>query len=118
MNKTDSQDAAQTLETNAVHKTFPLLRYFTVISLSSITLASILLGTWVRNIAVDNLTFDEERNNIALTRVLSNIVWPRYKDFIKSAQKYTPEQLRAHPKIQELNTFINNQVEGLNIVKI
>lgn len=118
MDKINNKKPKTILIKNKSTGSFPLLRYFTVISLSSIVLASILLGTWVRNIAVENLTLSAERNNVALTQILSNFVWPQYSGFIKSANQYTPEQLRIHPKTRELNEFINKQVKGLDIVKI
>lgn len=118
MIKTDNTKSVKTLGDTTFTVSFPLLRYFTLISLASIILASILLGTWVRNIAVDNLILNEERNNVALTRVLSNVVWPRYQHFITKAHQYSLKELKAHPKTQELNTFLNNQIKGLDIVKI
>lgn len=118
MEKNNNQKPKAILSQSKSFVSFPLLRYFTVISLSSIILASILLGSWMRNIAVENLTLSAEDNNIALTQILSNYVWPQYKEFIKSANQYTAKQLQHHPKTLELKDFINKQIKGLNIVKI
>lgn len=118
MIKTKNKEFVEILGDTTLTVSFPLLRYFTLIGLASIILASILLGTWVRNIAVDNLILNEERNNVALTRVLSNFVWPRYQHFITTAHQYSLKELQTHLKTQELNTFINNQIKGLDIVKI
>lgn len=60
---------------------FRLLRYFTFLSLISIIIASLLLGGLFRHIAEENLVLNEERNNIALARMLSNATWPEFSGF-------------------------------------
>lgn len=118
MQNTNTSQSANILHKSINTSSFKLLRYFTIISLASILVTSITLGIWVKQIAVDYLTQSEEQNNIALARVLSNVVWPRYKDFIKSANQLSVEDLREHPKTLSLNSFIQNQVKGLNVIKI
>ena len=97
---------------------FPLLRYFTLISLSSIILASIFLGTYSKKIFVDNLIKSEERNNVALTKLLANSVWPHFHDFIKNAGTLTGDEIRANPKTFFLQKLINEEVNGLDVIKI
>lgn len=98
--------------------TYPLLRYFTVISLTTIILASLFLGINAKKIFVDNLINSEERNNVALTQLLANSVWPKFHDFLISAGKLTGDQIRTHPKTSFLNKYINDQVKDLDVIKI
>jgi len=97
---------------------FPLLRYFTLISLSSIILASIFLGSYSKKIFVDNLIKSEERNNVALTKLLANSVWPHFHEFIKHAGTLTGDEIRANPKTFFLKKLINDEVNGLDVIKI
>ena len=97
---------------------FHLLRYYTLISLISIIATSILLGSWFRAIAVDNLLLSEERNNVELARLMSSSVWPLYADFLRSASRLSAEQLRRHEKIQSLDRYLDEQFKLPGIVKI
>lgn len=97
---------------------FRLLRYYTIISLASMIVTSFLLGSWVRQISVDNLIQSEERNNIALTQVLSHSVWPQFQSFLYSADQLSADEIRKHPKTESLDRFINEQVRDLHVLKI
>lgn len=118
MNKADSKNDFCPVLTKKQEKSFPLLRYFTVISLSSLILASLFLGIYARKIFVDNLTKSEERNNVVLTQLLANSVWPNFNEFLTQAGGLTGDKIRKHPKTRLLNKFINDQVKDLNVIKI
>ena len=97
---------------------FRLLRYFTLISLISIVVTSILLGIWFRTIAVANLVGSEERNNVALAHALSQSIWPEYARFLTAATGMSAAALREHSKIKEIDHYITEQFNGLGILKI
>ncbi|MFO7602698.1 MAG: hypothetical protein R6X06_02665, partial [Gammaproteobacteria bacterium] len=57
---------------------FRLLHYFTLMSLISIVVTTLLLGSWLRGIAVDNLITSEERHNVTLAHSMARSLWPQY----------------------------------------
>jgi len=97
---------------------FRLLRYFTLLSLLSIVIASLLLGGLFRYVAVENLVANEERHNVALARLLANAIWPTYSEFLQNASKQNPAELQQHKLIRELDKSLERQTRGLGIVKI
>jgi len=97
---------------------FRLLRYFTLISLVSIVVASIVLGAWFRTISVENLVSSEERNNVALAHFMSQSVWSKYSKFLQSASALSVEELRAHRVTKEIDEYLAEQFKGLGILKI
>jgi len=99
-------------------KSVHLLRNFIIIMLISIILASILLAVSARQILVDSIIKSEERNNVAITQLLSNSVWPGFNEFLQAAGKLSGDDIRNHPDTNILNKYINLQVRGLNVVKI
>jgi len=113
-----TKDANLEHESNNKTAPFKLLRYFTIIGIVCIVVASLLLGYWVRQITVDNLLKSEERNNITLTQLVSNSVWPRFSEFINSASNLSAQEILDHPLTQELDDYLSEQVNGLDVVKI
>jgi diguanylate cyclase (GGDEF)-like protein len=60
----------------------------------------------------------ESRNNVALTRVFANTLWPRHAAFIANAAALPKAQLRARPEQAALRRDVLDQMEGLNVVKV
>lgn len=114
----DSSENSLAQSDGKTGKPFRLLRYFTIICLASVITTSFFLGSWVRQISVDNLVQSEERNNIALTQVLSNSVWPRFHEFIVNAHQLSADEIRTHPTTKILDNFIHEQVRNLKVIKI
>jgi diguanylate cyclase (GGDEF)-like protein len=117
MQNSDNSDRSVTIISGKETGSFRLLRYFTVISLASIVVTSLLLGGWVRQISVDNLIQSEERNNIVLTQVLANSVRPQFHQFIYNSSLLSIEDIRAHPKLKALDRIIIKiyNLDGLTI---
>jgi len=97
---------------------FRLLRYFSLISFFSLIIASLLLGTWFRNLAEDDLVKNEERSNIALAQVLAKAVWPEFSDFLNNAHKLKIGEIRNHPKTKKLDSILETYTQGLDVIKI
>lgn len=100
------------------NKSVNLLRNFIIIMFTGLIIASFLLATTSRSILVDNLIASEERNNVAITQILSHSVWPHFKDFINEADTLTGDQIRSRIETTLLNIYINNNIKGLGVVKI
>ena len=97
---------------------FRLLRYFTLISLISMSLTSI--GLWYRfeKVFTDNLIVMEEHNNIALALMLSQSIWPDYQVFLSSASGLTAAKLKKHPVIKRLDKNLADITSGTGVIKI
>ncbi len=97
---------------------FRLLRYFSIASLVSIAIASVLLGMVYREIAMRELFVMGEKHNVDITRAFANSLWPEFAEFVKSSGSLNPEQLRNHPRIKKLNAAVYAQANGLSALKI
>ncbi|MFO7603787.1 MAG: EAL domain-containing protein [Gammaproteobacteria bacterium] len=97
---------------------FRLLRYFTLVSLISIVLTTLLLGSWLRSIAVDNLITSEERHNVTLARSMARSLWPQYSALLRSAATMPAAALGQQPEIKSIEQQLNAHYQGVGIVKV
>ncbi len=87
----------------------PLTRYF------SLAAAVILLisGTWLARhqsaTVTEQLRDMVERQNAALTHVISKQIWPDFGSFVEGAGVLTAEKLRAHPTIKTLHKTLSTE---------
>lgn len=67
---------------------------------------------------MSSLVDHETRSNVALTEVLSNVFWSRYKQlvFTKSSRKLNPEEVQI--LIEQLDTEVRQLMRGSKLVKI
>jgi signal transduction histidine kinase len=99
-------------------KRFALLRNFSIISLSTFAVATTLLAAFYRQKAIHELIVTTEENNIAITQIFSNTLWPQYSSFLSDTQSLTDDELREHPTIRQLDEDTRLQIEGLPVVKV
>jgi signal transduction histidine kinase len=99
-------------------KRFALLRNFSIISLSTFAVATTLLAAFYRQKAIHELIVTTEENNIAITQIFSNTLWPQYSSFLSDTQALTDDELREHPTIRQLDEDTRLQIEGLPVVKV
>jgi signal transduction histidine kinase/ActR/RegA family two-component response regulator len=97
---------------------FRPLHYFSVAGLIAIVVAIVLLSTLFRAFAVNDLREMGQRNNVALTQTLANVLWPRYGEFLSDSAALDADALRAHPRIGELHREVVRQMRGLSVAKI
>lgn len=97
---------------------FKLLRYFTLISIATLLITSVVFGTWFSHISAQKLIKNEERNNVALARTLSSWVWPQYGDFLSSASQYDKEVLKNHQLTNKLDKALLVRTSELGVLKI
>ena len=96
---------------------FKLLRYFSVSGLVAIVVATVLLSTLCRALAVKDLREIGERNNVALTQAFANVLWPRYGEFLSDTAALDADALRAHPRIAQLHGELLQHVHPLQIAE-
>jgi signal transduction histidine kinase len=99
-------------------KRFALLRNFSIISLSTFAVATTLLAAFYRQKAIHELIVTTEENNIAITQIFSNTLWPQYSSFLSDTQSLTDDELREHPTIRQLDEDTRLQIKGLPVVKV
>jgi hypothetical protein len=97
---------------------FQLLRYFTVTSLSAFVVIAVLLVTFYRQIAVSELIQIGESKNAAITQSFSNVIWPEYESFLKSASELDADSIRTHPETARLRRAVLEQMQGLSVIKV
>jgi signal transduction histidine kinase len=97
---------------------FQLLRNFSIISLSAFILATILLASFYRQKAMHDLVHLKEDNNVTLTRILANTLWPAYDSFLSSTYTLDDKELAQDPRIYQLRKTILTEVKGSSITKV
>ncbi len=97
---------------------FKLLRYFSIASLISIVIASVLLGVLYRELAIRNLIEMGEDHNVDMTRAFANTLWPMVEPVVQASNRLSGEELRAMPEIRRLHDAIYAEARGLSVAKI
>ena len=64
------------------------------------------------------MAISTEESNVALTQVLSNTLWPEYKDFLISTESLSTQALVEAKETQEIQVAIAEQLAGLSVLKI
>ncbi len=97
------------------HQTFKLLQYFSVTSLSVFTIATVILGTFYRQQALNNLIRLGEEENVVIAQIFANSVWSEFGPLLTSS---SPEELKTHPETIRLQRFVQNQMQGSTVAKL
>jgi len=97
---------------------FQLARYFLLISIVCIVLASIAMGAVFKQNSIANLVKLGEDNNVNVARVISNYVWPKYRDQLKQAASLQAEPMRAQPVMLHLKEDMAVHADATSILKV
>ena len=97
---------------------FKLLQSFSIVSLSAFIVATGVLAAFYRQREVQDLVMASEENNVALTRVFFNTLWPKYGSYLSSTQSLSNEELQTSPVILQLREDVLAQFEELPVVKV
>jgi hypothetical protein len=97
---------------------FQLLRYFTITSLIAFVAVAVLLVTFYRQLAVNELIEIGESKNAAITQSFSNVIWPEFEPFLGSISGLSADEIRAHPETARLRQAVLDQTQGLSVIKI
>jgi signal transduction histidine kinase len=97
---------------------FKLLRYFSATSLTAFLIATGLLAVFYRQRATRDLVTLTEDQNVTLTQIFANTLWPQYGPFLSSTQSLSDEELKATQEFQQLHQEILANVEGTAVLKI
>jgi signal transduction histidine kinase len=97
---------------------FKLLRHFSIASFVAFTATTAILGVLYRQQATKDLIRLEERQNVAIARLLANSLWREFEPFLTTASQLPNEGLRTHEQTARLHEAIREQVQSLSIVKV
>jgi len=97
---------------------FRLLRYFSLASFGFILITTLGLSWLYRETAIANLKRMGEANNLALTQVFANTLWPRFSRFLNAAATMTGDEIRAHPETARLHDAVREAVKGTTVLKV
>lgn len=99
-------------------KQFPLLRYFSIASLLVIVTVAIVLSLVFRQATSNKMIQYGEKNNILLTKVLSNTIWPQWESFISTADNLSTEELISDPGFKQFEDLIKTSISNISVLKI
>ncbi len=97
---------------------FKLRKFFSIISAIVLLAATILMAAAYRHVTINQLIAHGESSNTALAGALANSIWPKFSDHLTSMSGRTGDELRAHPKTEQLHRTVLAQLHGLSVVKI
>jgi len=98
---------------------FAYLRIFSLVSLVVVTIISALAGTWVRNIATDDLTRMFERSMSALAQGYVNSVWHNYRDTVLPLTlQGDPQVLRSNETVLEFARATSRYFQQMPLVRV
>jgi two-component system, cell cycle sensor histidine kinase PleC len=92
-------------------RTWPLSKRFALLSGPVLVGAGVLIGVVNHSWFLESIESAAERNNVALARVLSNVVWPKFE-----------ADVLTHPDSSEWRTDLNREIASLirhsSVVKV
>ena len=97
---------------------FRLLRYFSLTSALALLAVTLVLAYLYRQNAVTELIELAERQNVILARSLSNVIWPRFSNYVKGASGLDGDALRARPETRQIHRTLDRLTVGLPVVKV
>ncbi len=97
---------------------FKLLRYFSGASFIAMIVVTPVLAVLYRHVALQDLVALGERNNIQLTQMFSNSLWPEFGPFLTSASALGDDELRTHPETAKLQRAVRELMKNMSVAKI
>lgn len=94
---------------------FKLLRYFSMASLVACTATSFVLWNFYREKSIAQLVQAGEKQNVALTQIISNNLWHQYGAFINSSISLNNKQLLHQMETLQLYEAIWESIQGTSI---
>ena len=97
---------------------FSVRRYFSVTSLVAIIVVALIFVYLYRFASMQYLLMGGERENVAVTRVLIENIWPKFAPFIDNASEMVSRDLEKHPTYQETYATTLDRVKDLDVLKV
>lgn len=97
---------------------FSVQRYFGVTSLVAIVIAAIIFVYFFRYASNQYLVEAGERENLALSRVLVEKIWPNFEPYMDSVSQMVSREIENHQTYRETYIKTLEAIEGLNVIKV
>ncbi len=97
---------------------FNLSRYFSRLSLAIIVLAALAQGWLFYRISQAQMVGLTEQNNVSMTQVFENTLWPQYGAFLSGLQGDAVLEIRRSSQFDELHRDIQNMMRETSVVKV
>ena len=97
---------------------FRLLRYYSVASGLALLAVTLVLVAVYRDLALDQVVEEVEAENVTMSRILANAIWPRFADYVTEHARRDGDELRARPETAEIHAATKRLTAGLNVVKV
>ncbi|MEE8608045.1 MAG: PAS-domain containing protein [Nitrospiraceae bacterium] len=97
---------------------FRLLRYFSIASAIALTVVTSVSVYLYRHTAVEELVVSEERANVDLARLFSNILWLRFSDYVTTVSETNGDTLRARPETDQIDEAVRTLTASLAVLKV
>ena len=98
--------------------TFPLLRYFAWMSLGCIVLVAVPMGYALHRYSGESLEKIAEERNLAYAAMISNGLWPAYRDFALRAPELSGDELRAAPETRAMYAKVVQLMPDTGVLKV
>jgi signal transduction histidine kinase/CheY-like chemotaxis protein len=97
---------------------FSVRRYFAITSLIAIVLAAVIFVYFFSYASTQYLLQGGERENLAVSRVLAEKIWPKFEPYIDQASEMPSRELEKHPTYRETYAKTLEAIEGLHVLKV
>lgn len=97
---------------------FRLSRYYSIASLISIGVITVMLSLFFRQQAMHTLLHHQTLSNTDLARSYANAIWHHFDDFVLASEAWSAEELRQRPELERLDGLTRSQMEGMSVAKV
>ena len=97
---------------------YRLTRNFALGALFVLAMAASGLTQLYGRLATEQVEDMAARNNTALTRTVTNSLWPRFASAFRWAQEFDAETIREHPQSRALLRDVRHLIAGTTVLKI
>jgi len=97
---------------------FPLLKYFSVLSLVCIVAATVTLSYFYRSQSIQTLVSHGEGSVVTLTQVMQNTIWPHFHPFAKEASTLESSVLAEHAYTRMISAMVEEAVRDTPVLKV
>lgn len=97
---------------------FRLSRYYSIASLISIGVITVVLSLFFRQQAMQTLLHHQTLSNADLARSYANAIWHQFDDYVLASEARSAEELRQSPEVQRLDGLTRSQMKGTSIAKV
>ena len=99
-----------------------LTRYFAAVSLITllvvVLIAAGLLFAWQQHVATADLRDMGERNNVTLSQLFLNSIWPELAPWIRAAAALNADEIRGHRETALVHEAVLQRMQGLAVAKV